>query len=331
MMGTLKLVIYGILSEKSAILALLSPHPPHIQFVLFITGHLIASLLFSTLLTAFFPKDLESRRSVVFIFFFIFSFTVPLLGAISMLAAMVYFRCYHNREARAEFSSVDLPPFMTEGSSLAAGMGEGGAWTRLRTLELPRTQRLQALLAVGSSAGQNASSFLRQATSDSDDEIRLLAFNLGERKEQRISKAITSALEAMKNISDPKGRASYCRSLAFSYWEMVYNANARDELTLFYVQQSLHYAEMALNEGCEDPSVSLLLGRVYMMKDELELAEQHIAKALQLGIATSRALPYQAELAFMKRDFAGVRACLAGDKSLLYKPGIGSVVQYWGV
>ncbi len=331
MMANLKLFILGILSEQFAILALFSLYPLHIQLVLFIAGHLIASLLFSSLITSLFLKDLESKHSLVFIFFFIFSFTVPLLGAVSMLAAMVYFRFYRNKETRTEFSSVDLPPFRAEGSSLSAGMGEGGAWTRLRKMELPRPQRLQALLAVGGSDGQNASSFLRQATVDSDDEIRLLAFNLGERKEQRISKAITEALEAMKKISDPKEHAIHCRSLALSYWEMVYNANARDELTFFYVQQSLQYAEMALNLGCEDPSVSLLLGRIYMIKDELELAETHIANALRLGIATSRALPYQAELAFMKRDFAAVRACLAADKSLLYKPGIGSVVQYWGV
>jgi len=330
-MGSLKLLIYGLLSQKAAVLALMSSHPDHIQLLLFATAHLIASLLFSALLTAFFPRAMDSKRSAVFVFFFIFSFMVPLLGAASMMAALVYFRWFHDREARAEFSSVDLPPFMTEGSALAAGMGEGGAWTRLRTAELPRAQRLKALLAVGSAGGQNASSFLRHATGDSDDEIRLLAFNLAERQEQRISRAITTALEALKTAKSPMESSNYCRSLAFSYWEMVYNANAKDELTIFYVNQALEYANRALTEGCDDPLVNLLLGRILMIKGELRLAEEHVSEALSQGVSPSRALPYQAELAYLKRDFEGVRACLSADKSLRYKPGIGPVVQYWGV
>ena len=218
---------------------------------------------------------------------------------------------------------------MEEGSALAAGMGEGGAWTRLRTAELPRLQRLKALLAVGSSAGQNASSFLRQATGDGDDEIRLLAFNLAERQEQKISRAITAALEGLKTASSPMERASYCRSLAFSYWEMVYNANSKDELTAFYVSRSLEYAEMAVQEGGSEASTSLLLGRIHLLKGEVAKAEEYVHEALQLGVAPSRAVPYQAELAFMKRDFNSVRRCLSSDKSMRYKPGIGSVVQYW--
>lgn len=328
-MSSLRLFIYGVLSQKSALLALLSPHPPAIQLALFLTGHLMASLIFSAFFTVSFPRSMESRRDAVFAFFFVFSFMVPFLGALSMMATLIYFRYFKEKKARAEFSKVDLPPFMEEGSAIAAGMGEGGAWTRLRTSGLPREQRLKALLAVGSSGGQNASSFLRHATSDNDDEIRLLAFNLSERHEQKISKAITAALEGLKTAGSPHEAASYCRTLAFSYWEMVYNANAKDELTLFYVEKSLEYARRSVSEGGSEPSVSLLLGRIYLLKGEVEQAEMYVVQALVLGVSPSRALPYQAEIAFMKRDFIGLRNCLAEDRSLRYKPGIGAVVQYW--
>ncbi|MBV5350495.1 hypothetical protein JZU71_05085, partial [bacterium] len=71
-------------------------------------------------------------------------------------------------------------------------------WSRLRTVGVPHELRLKALLAVGSGSGLNTSRFLQEATGDSDDEIRLLAFNLCERQEQKIQQSISAALEELK-------------------------------------------------------------------------------------------------------------------------------------
>lgn len=263
--------------------------------------------------------------------FFCFSFFIPLFGAVAILITMVYFIKFQYLGERDEFSSVPLPPFLQEATGMPAGMGEGGAWTRLRTTGLPRDERLKALMAVGTGSGFNTSSFLQLATGDTDDEIRLLAFNLCERNEQKINQAITAALKGLKTASNSAERADFCRTLAFSYWELVYNSLSQDELRTFFIEQSFRYVRQALELGGDDPSLSILLGKIHLKRHENDKADEAIRNALKKGASLSHVIPYLAELAFLKRDFASVKSLLARDSTLRLKPGIGPVAQFWRI
>jgi len=329
-MTSLKLLLYGLLCEQSALLAIFGSQPVWQRVVLFFAGHLIASILFSLLLTTTFPKRLVAARQGLFGLFFCFNFFIPVFGAVGTLLTLLYFRRYLQSEERTEFYNVPMPPFLAASADMMPGMGEGGAWSRLRTVDLPRQQRLKALLAVGSSGGNNASRFLQLATADSDDEIRLLAFNLCERQEQKIQQSISAALEELKNADTPSLQASLCRNLAFSYWEMVYSALAQDELRDFFVEQSARYAGQAHQLGANDPVLATLMVRIYLQKRQYQRAEDAVQEALALGADPVRVVPYQAELAFYKRDFSSVRKLLQQDAAVRFRPGIGPVAQFWG-
>jgi len=330
-MGSLKLLIYALLSEQSALLAIFGPHPVWQRVLLFLTGHLIASSLFALLLTASFPKQFVGLRRGVLGLFFCLNFFIPAFGAVGTLLILLYFRRYLNSKERAEFSNVPLPPFMPESADLGAGMGEGGAWSRLRTMSLPREQRLKALLSVGSSSGHNFSRLLQHATGDSDDEIRLLAFNLHERQEQKIQQAISAALSQLETAETPQVKASVCRNLAFSYWEMVYSALAQDDLREFFVEQAAKYAGQALHLGGQDPVLLILMARIQLQKRRYDEATRILEEAQAAGADSLKLLPYQAELAFHARDFAAVRRLLQQDRTIRFRPGIGPVAQFWGV
>lgn len=329
-MSSLKLLIFGLLSEQSALLAIFGTQPVWQRVLLFLTGHLIASSLFSMLLTISFPKRFVIRRRGLLGLFFCFNFFIPALGAAGTLLILVYFRKFLLDEERTEFSSVPLPPFLAESADMSAGMGEGGAWSRLRTASLPRELRLQALMSVGTGSGQNTSRFLQYATGDVDDEIRLLAFNLCERQEQKIQQAISAQLDALKKAETVSARATACANLAFSYWEMVYSALAQDDLRDFFVEQSAKYAEQARQSGNKNPSLLILVARIHLQKGEYELATKAIQAALAAGADSLKTVPYQAELAFHARDFATVRRLLKQDTTIRFRPGIGQVAQFWG-
>lgn len=328
-MTTIKLLIYGLLGEQSALLALFSPHPVWVQLLLFLTGHLIASTTLSLLLAGALPRRYEVKRGGALAFFFSVTFFIPIFGAVGMLATMIYFRFFQRQTTRAEFFSVPMPPFMNEGGKPATGMGEGGAWSRLRTVELPRASRLKALLAVGSGSGLNASRLLQLATSDNDDEIRLLAFNLCDRREKVIGAAISDALKALRATADPAEQVPLCRTLAFAYWEVLYNGMTRNELAEFFADQSISYANRALQEGGDDASLLVLLGRVYNWKGDPERAEAFIHAALEQGAHRDRVIPYLAEFAFRRRDFATLNTYFRNDPLLRHKPGIGPVATFW--
>lgn len=322
-------LILGILGEQSAIQVLFSSQSVWNRLVLFLVGHLIAAVCISVLLRTTLSRQAETRSWGSLALFFSFAFFIPVFGCIGMLAALVYFRFFLRFEERAEFFSVPMAPFMQEADDPAPGMGEGGAWSRLRTTSLPREDRLKALLAVGGGGGVNASRLLQLATSDSDDEIRLLAFNLADQNERVISKAISKSLADLRGSHDPVNQASLCRSLAFSYWEMVFNDLAKNDLAAFFVNQALSYANQAHDLGGEDPALLVLMGRMHLWRGDPTAAEKAISAALEHGAHRDRVIPYLAELAYLRKDFMALRRYFENDPLLRYKPGIGPVAQFW--
>jgi hypothetical protein len=276
-----------------------------------------------------FPKRFVVTKRMSFGFFFGFSFFIPVFGALGILGSIIYFRYFMSRGNRTEFFTVSLPPFMAEAGGPGPGMGEGGAWSRLKAASIPRQLRLKALLAVSAGSGLNTSRLLQLASGDSDDEIRLLAFNLYDRREKVISNSISQSLQVLRETDDPNKRRVLCRNLAFSYWEVVYNDLARDELAEFFVNQSLLYANQALELDAEDPALLVLIGRIHLRRGEIGLAEKTINTALDQGIHRDRVIPYLAELAFRSRDYNGLKRYFQDDPLLRHKPGIGPVVKFW--
>ena len=170
-MSSIKLLIYEILGELSGPLALGGDHCVFTQLMLSLVGYFIVSALFSLVLAAMVPERFGIRRRYAPIIIFSFILFIPAFGALGMFVILIYFRYFQQFKERTEFYTVSLPPFMAESGGQAPGMGEGGAWSRLRTPALPRSMRLKALLAVSNGGGSNSSRLLQMATSDDDDEI----------------------------------------------------------------------------------------------------------------------------------------------------------------
>lgn len=330
-MNAVLLLICGLLSEQLALLAIFTDQPLWRQMVLFFVAHLTASVLFSLLLAAQFPRRFSASRRLLLLLFFNFNFFIPALGAIGTLLILLYFIRFYSDGERPEFERVPLPPFLAESAAIGGGMGEGGAWSRLRLNSLPREQRLKALLSVGSGGGSNTGLLLQHATGDLDDEIRLLAFNLCERQEQKIQQTITTAMDELQTAETPEVKGTLCRNLAFSYWEMVYSALAQHDLRDFFVDQAAKYADQAQQYGYVSPSLYTLLARINLYRHEYLRAYEAVEAALAAGEDRLRVVPYQAELAFHHRDFATVRRLLQQDPTIRFKPGIGPVAQFWGV
>lgn len=291
-------------------------------------AHSIVSVLASFVLAAIIPKRFNAHRQKAFLLILCFVFFMPVFGILGLLAVMIYYKFIQHDKERTEFYTVSLPPFMSESGAPAQGMGEGGAWSRLRTQGLPRIVKLKALLAVSSSSGHNASRLLQMATSDSDDEIRLLAFNLYDQREKVIGAAISEALHKLRETGDPEKRIQLYRKLAFSYWEMVFN-EINNDLVDFFIGQSLLYAEKAYNDGNDDPSLMILIGRIHLRKGDIQKAHEYITMGLVNGAHRDRVIPYLAELAYRRRDFKALKRFFETDPLLRYKPGIGPVAKFW--
>lgn len=320
---------YCLVSEFSALMSLLGARPELERLFLFASSHALACASLALFLSAVLPGRYLGSRWVAFCVIFGFCFFIPILGTAGIFISLIYFRFFPGGRARTEFSTVALPPFMVEAGAPGMWMGEGGAWSRIKAGGVSRKARLKALLAVSAGFGGNVSRLLQLATTDNDDEIRLLAFNLFDRREKEISDTITAKLKKLRETDDPAERSGICRILAFSYWEMVYNGLARDELAEFFLQRALLFADKAAEPGHEDPALLILVGRLHLKLKELDRAEEALTKALERGIHREKAIPYLAELAYLRRDFGRLKHLFQKDPLLRHKPGIGPVAQFW--
>jgi hypothetical protein len=324
-----RLLVYGVVPEGFALWSLFVSHQAWHQLLLFAIGHLLASVAFALLLVAGLPSRFVILRRGAFGYFFCINFFIPIFGALGMFALLLYFRFFQRPMIETEFFSLPLPSYTTEVDKPASGMGEGGAWSRLRSVALPRVARIKALMAVGMGSGLNTTRLLQFASSDNDDEVRLLAFNLYDRREKVISAAISTSLKALHATADRAEQVRLCRALAFAYWEVLYNGMANDELAEFFAGEAITYANRAIQLGGDDAGLSVLLGRIHLWKGELEAAEVLIRAALEQGAYRDRVISYLAEFAYRKRDFKTLRLYFRSYPSLCYKPGIGPVASFW--
>jgi polysaccharide biosynthesis protein PelE len=316
--------IFSLLCETTALALLFLPLSPSLQLALFLLTHLAASYGFSLLLPARFSIGKKAGRLVL-----VFAFFVPVFGVLGMAASLLFFNQGRKGNKRSKYRSVPLWNYAPGKPRATTAMGEGGAWARLRAKELPWGRRVEALMAVDASSGAHASRLLQWAAGDGDDEIRLLAFHLHDGREKKLSSSINQALAKLKNTSSDRAKAELFSTLAFAYWELVYNELAEEELLRIYLEEALRCAQQAEALGGEGLSLSLLMARLHLRRKDIPRAEQAIEKALALGAPSDKAIPYQAELFYLRRDFDGLRALLAAAPRLGHKPGIGAVAAYW--
>jgi len=328
-MANLKFPLYTLLTELASIGALFFPGAGWPLFTAAFIAHLLASLCFALTLPVTLPPGYLDRRSQGLLFFS-FIFFMPLLGILGMMLILLYFRVAGKKRVRPEFFIIPRLPSAAVERVKPVTMGEGGAWSRLKDESISRQIKIEALMAAGAVPGQQGSRLLQMATGDSDDEIRLVAFNIFDKREKNISAAISRMLQELKATQDEEEKGVICGRLAFSYWEFIYNELVRDELKEFCLDQALKYARK--NEELKGPNhpVAMLMGRALLLRGDVEGAERAFEKALALGAAPGKGVPFQAELLYRKRDFAALKRLLAGYPTLRHKPGIGAVVSFWG-
>lgn len=266
-----------------------------------------------------------------------FSFVVPVVGFFSVVLAVLTVRVYPSREPGQDFASVELPEFdqhqRMQGNGRSAGMR-----AFLNNRAAPTQSRLRALVALNHVTGRVASPLLRDVLNDHSDELRLLAYGMLDRMEQKLSRAIHEEFQVLQ-ASEAEARqagtplssrglmAAY--RLADLYWEMVYQELASDDLRDFAVQESLRYCDMVLARIGNHAPLTLRRGRLLHALGRLDEAAQCYDKAQALGLPETRVRPYQAQISFERGDFAQVQALMRSMGPQNALPKLRPVIDYW--
>ncbi len=144
--------------------------------------------------------------------------------------------------------------------------------------------------------------YLREAISSNDDEVRLVAFASLSAMEKDLMDKIAVLKDSLKEDLESRDLFSTHLSLAELYWELVYLNISDRELEAFYLGEVEKHALKAL-EIKEDPKVHFLLGRLYLRRKEVDKAEQHLLRSMELGFPGERLATYLLEVYFVRKDF----------------------------
>ncbi|WP_457600445.1 hypothetical protein [Hydrogenivirga sp.] len=143
--------------------------------------------------------------------------------------------------------------------------------------------------------------YLREAISSDEDEVRLVAFATLSSMEKELMEKIGTLKAALDRGMNERERSSTHLALAELYWEIVYLNISDKELESFYLQESENHALKSL-EAKEDARAHFLLGRLFLRKREIDRAEYHFGRAVDLGFPEERVVTYLMEVFYVKRD-----------------------------
>jgi tetratricopeptide (TPR) repeat protein len=277
------------------------------------------------------PRQLRQPRWAVLALLWNFAFIVPVLGAVALVLIARNTREQAQRDAqRARPQAVALPEYEVQaGNRDSVRSSQVAIRSRLQP-QVPGPVRMQSLLTLQAVPPQVANPLLESLLGDDADDVRLLAFGMLDSSEKRIARAIQHERDRLQTDLSPAQRFEALRHLAELYWELVYAELAQGELRRHTLRQARDYLEQALQTGVPPtPGLLLLLGRILLAQEDYAAAEAALRQAMAAGLPAVSALPYLAEIAYARRDYAAVREHLRALADLPTAAKTAAVVNLW--
>ena len=301
------------------------------DFVAVLTVHLAAAAVVAASTYTLMPSRFRKPRVPVFFLIFGFAFIAPVIGALGLLfVARAALRSEGGYEKFAVPGLVVLPEYDVQCKETHRS-GQGAIRSRLGE-EVPAHIRMQSLLTLQAVPNRVSNPILEDLLGDSTDDIRLVAFGMLDSEEKKLSIHIQREQAALADSQTPEQQYACYRHLAELHWELVYAALAKGALRQHMLQQALAFIAAALALNVEpDAGILFLKGRVLLAQNEPDGAEAAIHEALALGQSETSALPYLAEMAFMRRDFQRVKSLMGEMAQLNLASKTRAIEDFWAL
>ena len=275
------------------------------------------------------PAQFKKPRAMVWLLMFNFAFIAPVIGAMGMLLMTRFtLRQPADKSLFAVPVSVDLPEYDVQGKDINRS-GQGSIRSRLG-VNVPADIRMQSLLTLQAVPNRVSNPILESLLGDSTDDVRLVAFGMLDAEEKKLSVHIQRERETLLRELTLEQRYTCLRHLAELHWELIYASLAQGELRNHILGQARKYLDEALALGMPPNSGLLFLkGRILLSQGEIEDAETAIKQAVALGQPKISALPYLAEMAFMRRNFGLVKQLMQQLVALNAASRTRAIADFW--
>jgi tetratricopeptide (TPR) repeat protein len=335
-MLNVQLGVSAVLAELAAwsVPAMLHSHADA-ALVSYLCTHAVASVLVSLFALPLLTGEQARPRSAVLALLAAFSYAIPVLGFVGVMAWVLVLRFYRAPSSQSEFESLQLPEFDLH-QRMQGSFRQAGLRSFLSNSEVPMNSRMRAMVALQHVSGRVSSPLLRNVLNDPSEDLRLLAYGMLDTLEQRISRNIDQTLKMLRQAQADEGMQPLgpqgllaAQGLSDLYWELVYQDLAQGDLRTHAIQESLRYCELVLQQQPDNVQLNLRHGRLLHALGRLDEAAAAYYKAQSLGLPVTSILPYVAELCFELRDFEQVRDVMSQMDQWSVLPRLRPIIDYW--
>ncbi|OYW31069.1 MAG: hypothetical protein B7Z51_05730 [Methyloversatilis sp. 12-65-5] len=331
-MGASKFGLLALLTELGALQALRVVEHADQALLAYLAIHAPASGLLALAVYTLIPARQSKPRASVLALLFSCIFFVPLLGFVGVVIGTLLRHLLPKLRAPQRFTAVRLPDLDTHESSEKSSVGfrQAGVRQFLKNERAPVPQRLRAMVALSRAPSRIGSPVLRELLGDAEDDLRLLAYGLLDGREKQLNASIHDARKRLSASRDVAERSTVAHQLAALYWELIYQGLVQGDLLDYAVGEALRHTETALRGLTDDPALHLQHGRLLQQLQRFDEADTAYRRARELGLPASRVVPYLAELAFARRDYARVKTLLASMQDWEGLSRLQPVLRFWG-
>lgn len=325
-----KWLFSGALAFELGSWASLTANPTMLDgLVYYIVPHAIACALLTGALWLLLPNRFKLPLPWPALLLFSLAFFIPVVGAIGTLFGLFIGLYLQRSKSEDGWQAIGVPqlPYKPIERWRSPLFNDGGLQDVLRLASDPE-QRLAALMATRRMPGHESAPILKVALRDPEDDVRLLAYSMLDQQETRINQRIERLLDNLAEASS-ETRQPLHAGLARWYWELAYLGLAQGGVLEHVLGQAAQHAQAALKlQSTAD--LELLTGRIQMERNHLDDAQNHFMTAQRLGMSDEKLIPYLAELAFLRRDYAVVGQQLARlPENMLKRPPFAEAARYW--
>lgn len=331
MIEVLYCCVAAVVLEFSSAWLLESVNPSALHVVYFLCAHSVACLLLALSLPEILPARYRGPGFIPCLFIFSVAFFMPLFGTVGLLAAIVPALRWHRQTRQPtqwlHASVFTLPQQPAEPRRIDWLPGPGHLTGFLQHAVDPQ-KRLRALIATLELDDQHAVPLLRLALKDPEDDVRLLAYALLNRKEKAIEGRIRERLTQLESATPDNGFAQH-KALACDYWELAHLGVPQGSSHLSLCERAREHAEAGVRLCNQDAGLQFLLGRILLHDMDLDGASVAFEQARKSGIDVRKTSPYFAEIAYLNHRFSDIGNYLNGVGMVPCRSPLNDVSAYW--
>lgn len=289
----------------------------------------VAALVQALLVRQLLPVRYRDRSVWTVLLLWALCTFVPLFGGLVVLVNCVWAAWFPGTRENDLLASVPHPEFVTYLVSRVSHGGGARLQARLVNTQVSSTDRLTALVAIQSMPTRTTGTLLRDLLADPIEDVRLIAYGTLDQAENEIMQKIFATGQALEQAKDDSERHAINRRLAELYFELVYQNLVQGAVYLHTLEQADRYACAALATDDKDAALWLIRGRLALAEGRPDEAGEYMERALELGFPRERLIPWLAEVAFLRGEYAQTRQLLSTLGNAAALPMLKPTLTYW--